>query len=227
MKKRGKIGSIREELKKGDFRVAIFGSARIKRGDSRYNQIKTLAKMLGDRGMDIITGGGSGLMRAANEGHRKGKNGKKSHAIGLSIKLPRDFLLNIPKRGKASKNLDVVKKFSRFSNRLDNFMLLSNVVVVAPGGVGTLLEFFYSWQLIQTHQICNIPIILLGKQWPDLIKWLEKYPLKNRFFEKKDINLLFLASDCNDAIKMIDKAYEEFKKGDKHYCLNYKKYKLY
>ncbi len=227
MKKRGKIGSIKEELKKRDFRVSIFGSARIKKGDPRYNQIKTLARMLGDRGMDIVTGGGSGLMNAANEGHRKGKNGKRSHAIGLSIKLPRDFLLSIPKRGKVSKNLDITKKFSRFSNRIDNFMLLSNVIVVAPGGVGTLLEFFYSWQLIQTHQICNIPIILLGKQWPSLIKWLERYPLKNRFFEKRDLNLLFLAKDCNEAIKMIDKAYEEFKSGDSHYCLNYKKYKLY
>jgi len=227
MKKRERVGSLKEELMKEDFRVTIFGSARIKRGDPRYNQIKTLAKMLGDRGIDVVTGGGSGLMSAANEGHRKGKSGKKSHTIGLPIKLPRDFLITIHKTGKASKNLDVVKKFSRFSNRIDNFMLLSNVIVVAPGGVGTLLEFFYGWQLIQTRQICNIPIILLGKQWPSLIKWLENYPLKNRFFERKDINLLFLAKDCDDAIKMIDKAHEEFKRGDTHYCLNYKKYKLY
>lgn len=229
MRKRRKIGSIGEELKKRDFRVAIFGSARIKRGDPRYNQIKKLARMLGERGMDIVTGGGLGMMMAANDGHKAGSKAKhkKTHSIGLPIKLPRDFLLKIPKGRKLNPHLDIVKKFSRFSNRLDNFMLLSNVIVVSPGGVGTLLEFFYSWQLIQVKQICNIPIILLGKQWPDLIKWLEKYPLKNRFFEKKDISLLFLAKDCDDAMKMIDKAYEEFKSGDKHYCLNYKKYKLY
>jgi len=221
VKKRGKITSIKEELKKGDFRVTIFGSARIKKGDPIYNQINILARMLGERGMDIITGGGPGLMGAAAEGHQAGRKDKKTkaHSIGLSIKLP--------KEQKTNPHLDIMKKFDRFSNRLDNFMLLSNVIVVAPGGVGTLLEFFYSWQLIQVKQICNTPIILLGKQWPDLIKWLEKYPLKNRFFEKKDLNLLFLAKDCDEAIKMIDKAYEEFKKGDSHYCLNYKKYKLY
>jgi len=106
-------------------------------------------------------------------------------------------------------------------------MLLSNVIVVAPGGVGTLLEFFYAWQLVQVKQVCNIPIILLGKQWPDLIKWLENYPLKSKFFKKEDLNLLFLAKDSKEVMKMIDRAYEEFKKGDKNYCLNYKKYKLY
>ncbi len=213
--------SIKEELKHKDFRVTIFGSSRIKRGNPTYNQIKFLARMLGERGMDIITGGGPGLMMAANEGHKAGsrKSKIKTHSIGLSIKLP--------KEQKTNKHLDIMKKFSRFSNRLDNFMLLSNVIVVAPGGVGTLLELFYAWQLIQVRQVCNIPIILLGKQWPSLIKWLERYPLKKRFFEKRDLNLLFLAKNCNEAIKMIDTAYKEFKKGDKKYCLNYKKYKLY
>ncbi len=213
--------TIKEELKSKDFRVAIFGSARIRRRDPRYNQIKTLARMLGERGIDIVTGGGPGLMMAANEGHKAGsrKSKVKIHSIGLAIKLP--------KEQKTNKHLDIMKKFSRFSNRLDNFMLLSNVIVVAPGGVGTLLELFYAWQLIQVKQVCNIPIILLGKQWSSLIKWLEKYSLKNKFLEKRDLNLLFLAKNCNEAIKMIDTAYKEFKKGDKKYCLNYKKYKLY
>lgn len=216
---RKKRRTIKEELEEGGFRVAIFGSARIKKGDFRYKQIKSLASMLGERGIDVVTGGGPGLMKAATEGHNKKNKNKKSHAIGLSIKLQ--------KKQKTSPNLDIVKTFDRFSSRLDNFMLLSNVIVVAPGGVGTLLEFFYSWQLVQVKQVCNIPIILLGNQWPDFIKWLEKYPLKNKFLEKKDMNLLFLAKDSKDAMKMIDRAHEEFKKGDKNYCLNYKKYKLY
>ena len=214
-----KMRTIKEELEEGGFRVAIFGSARIEEGDPRYKQIKSLAGMLGERGIDVVTGGGPGMMKAATEGHNEKNKNKKSHAIGLSIKLPKEQKIN--------PNLDIVKTFDRFSNRLDNFMLLSNVIVVAPGGVGTLLEFFYAWQLVQVKQVCNIPIILLGRQWPDLIKWLENYPLKSKFFEKKDLNLLFLAKDSKDAIKMIDKAYEEFKKGDKNYCLNYKKYKLY
>ena len=105
-------------------------------------------------------------------------------------------------------------------------MLLSNAIVVAPGGVGTLLEFFYTWQLVQVKQICNIPIILLGKQWKELFGWLEKYPLKNRLLGRKDLDLLFLVNNCNEAVKIIDHAYKEYKKGGKNFCLNYKKYRV-
>ena len=212
---------LQDELKNNkDFRVVIFGSARIKKGDERYREIKSLAKMLGEHGIDVVTGGGPGLMMAANEGHRQGKKGKnKSHSIGLNIKLPREQ--------KANKSLDITKTFSRFSNRLDSFMLLSNVIVVAPGGVGTLLEFLYSWQLIQVKHTCHIPIILLGKQWPPLIKWVEQYPLKNKFLNKEDMSSLFLAKNTKEAMKMIETAHKEFKSGNKKFCLNYKKYKLY
>jgi hypothetical protein len=125
-----------------------------------------------------------------------------------------------------NRHLDIKREFPRFAERLDYFMALSNVIVVAPGGVGTLLEFFYSWQVAQVNHICNTPIILLGKQWPPLIKWLEKYPLKRGFFEKKDLSLLFLAKNSEEVVKMVDKAHEMYKKGDKNFCLNYKKYKL-
>ena len=105
-------------------------------------------------------------------------------------------------------------------------MLLSNIVVVAPGGVGTLLELFYTWQLMQVRHICHIPIILLGDEWKGLLEWLKKSPLKKNFFEKEDYQLLFLANSGTEAIKVIDKAYEEFKKGNKDFCLNYKKYRI-
>ncbi len=210
---------IKKELEKKDFRVSIFGSAGIEKGTMEYKQIYALAEFLGKEGIDIVTGGGPGLMEAANSGHKKGRKNKKTHSIGLAIKLPKEQKLN--------KSLDVVKEFKTFSKRLDNFMLLSNAVVIAPGGIGTLLEFFYAWQLVQTKEICNIPIILLGGMWPDLIKWFEKYPLKKKYFEKQDLQMLFLAKDCPEAIKMINKSYEEYKKGNKKFCLNYKRYKLY
>ena len=218
-KKEGRPRTIKQELERNHFRVAIFGSARIKKNHPTYKQVRALARMLGERGMDIVTGGGPGIMQAANEGHKLGSKNKKTHSIGLGIKLPREQKLN--------SHLDIKKRFSRFSDRLDNFMLLSNAIVVAPGGVGTLLEFFYTWQLVQVNHVCNIPIILLGKQWPGLIRWLEKEPLKKGYFTKKDLNLLFLAKNCDDAMKMIDNAHREYKKGDTNYCLNYKKYKLY
>lgn len=212
--------SIKKEFKNGDFRVSIFGSARAKRGDPEYTQIYTLAKMLGERGIDLVTGSGPGIMEAATRGHRIGRKsaGRKAHSIGLAI--------NLPMEQRTSKS-DIIRRFNNFSNRLDNFMLLSNAVVVSPGGVGTLLEFLYTWQLVQVKQICNIPIILLGDIWPGLIKWLEKQPLRKKFFSKEDLNLIFLAKNPTEAVKMIDQAYKEYKKGHKNYCLNYKKYKLY
>ena len=112
--------------------------------------------MLGEKGIDVVTGGGPGLMQAASAGHNAGmKNSKKeSHSIGLLIKLP--------KEQKTAEFLNIKNEFQRFSNRLDRFMELSNIFVVAPGGIGTTLEFFYTLQLIQVKQTCNVPVILLG-----------------------------------------------------------------
>ncbi len=210
--------TIKRELKRKDFRVSIFGSARLKRNSSEYKQVYTLAKALGKEGIDIVTGGGPGLMEAANRGHKAGRKNGDTHSIGLAIKLE--------KEQKANKSLDIVKTFETFSKRLDNFMLLSNAVVISPGGVGTLLEFFYTWQLVQTKKICDIPIIFLGDQWPGLVKWLEKGPLKRKYIDGHDMKLLFLAKDCKEAERMIKKAYEGYKRGDKKLCLNYSKYKL-
>ena len=209
------------EINDDHFRVTIYGSARLKKDDKAFKQVKSLAKMLGEKGIDIVTGGGPGLMQAASLGHSLGmKNSKKpSHSIGLLIKLP--------KEQKTAEFLNIKKEFQRFSNRLDKFMELSNVFVVAPGGIGTTLELFYTLQLIQVKQTCNIPIILIGNMWPPLIKWLEDYPLKNKLMNKEDLSPIFLAKDIHEAMKMINQAHQHFKKGDKNICLNYKKYKLY
>lgn len=155
--------------------------------------------MLGERGIDVVTGGGPGLMAAASNGHKEGRRNKKnnSHAIGLEIELP--------KEQKTNEGVDVLRRFKRFSNRLDNFMLLSDVIVVAPGGVGTLLELFYSWQLVQVNKINNIPIIIIGSHYKGLVKWLSDYPMKKKYFSRKDLELLFLAKDAKEAIKIIDK----------------------
>src|SRR3989344_3852218 len=208
-----KINSYKKELKEKRFRVSIFGSARIKKGDENYKQVYDLAKILGERGIDVVTGGGPGTMEAANSGHKNGSKITHSHSIGLSI--------NLPKEQKTNKSVDIEKRFERFSSRLDNFMLLSNAVVVTPGGVGTLLELFYTWQLVQVKHRSNIPIILMGKQWKGLLKWLEKEPLKNKYFERKDLDLLFLAKNHKEVIQIIEQAYKEYKAGKKDF-LSYK-----
>ena len=155
------------ELKNGHFRVAIFGSARIRKGDERYRMVYRLAKKIAAEGMDIITGGGQGLMDAASRGHHAGRKNHTTHSIGLTIKLPQEQ--------EKSFHLDIKKDFSRFSDRLDHLMALSNVAVVTPGGIGTLLELFYTWQLMQVQHICNTPIILLGKLWPEFLMWMKKW----------------------------------------------------
>lgn len=200
------------------FRVAIFGSARIKPNDPRYNQIYSLARMIAEEGMDIVTGGGPGLMDAANKGHKEGRKSKKVRSFGLNIMLPNEQ--------QANKHLDVQKDFSRFSNRLDYFMKLSNVVVVAPGGIGTVLELMYTWQLMQVEHTCHIPIILMGDMWKPFIQWFEEWPLKKKMMSESDMTPILIANHCREAMKIIRKAHHHFKTRGNDFCLNYKKYKL-
>ena len=206
------------KLNKKHFRVAIFGSARIKKNDHIYKQVHALAKELGEREIDVVTGGGPGLMAAANAGHKVGGKGNKAHSIGLGIKLPMEQGF--------TKSIDKMETFSRFTSRLDKFMLLSNAVIVTPGGIGTLLELLYTWQLIQVEHICHIPIILLGYQYEGFVEWIERGPLKAKYLDRKDMHSLFLARNNNQVLKVVDKAHSEFKQGKKNFCLNYKRYRV-
>lgn len=201
-------GNFKKELKRDRFRVSIFGSSRIKKNDPLYQQVHQLAKMLGQRGIDVVTGGGPGIMEAANTGHNLGSRETKAKSFGLNIYLPHEQKLN--------RGVQVEKRFKRFSQRLDNFMLLSNAIVVAHGGVGTMLELFYVWQVLQVKNINNIPIILLGKQWSGLLEWLGDEPLKRGYFEKRDLKLLFHADSLEEVIKIIDAAHDQFKTGNGH-----------
>lgn len=201
MKKRLR-GNFEEYLKQERFRVSIFGSSRIRKDDHNYKQIYHLAKMLGERGVDVVTGGGPGIMEAANVGHKTGSKETKAKSIGLNIFLPHEQKIN--------KGVQVEKRFNRFSTRLDNFMLLSNAVIVAPGGVGTILELFYTWQVLQTKKIKHIPIILMGNQWKGLLKWLKEFPAKRAYFDSEDLNLLILAKDSDDVIKIVDKEFRTY-----------------
>jgi uncharacterized protein (TIGR00730 family) len=207
-------GNFKEELKKNRFRVSIFGSSRVKKNDPTYKKVHMLAEELGRRGIDVITGGGPGIMAAANTGHNVGS--EKTHAVsfGLNIFLPHEQKLN--------KGVQVEKRFKRFSLRLDDFMLLSNAVVVAHGGVGTLLELFYVWQVLQVKHINRIPIILMGKQWEGLLQWLKDDPLRHGYFEKNDYKLLFHANSIKEVLQIIDTAYDRYRQGkDKDFVLKY------
>ncbi|MBL4694116.1 LOG family protein [Candidatus Gracilibacteria bacterium] len=213
-----KKNSVEQELQKEHFRVAIFGSARIQKDDEIYKMVFRLAKSIGKEKFDIVTGGGPGLMEAANAGHEAGDTKHDSDSIGLLIKLPWE--------AKGNGHLEIKKKFNKFSTRLDHFMALSRAIVVVPGGIGTALELFYTWQLIQVKHIPAMPIILVGKMWEELIKWVKKYPVKNGLISPENLNVIHIAKDEKEAMKMIKKANKCYLKEGKHYFDNIGKYKI-
>ncbi len=196
------------------YRVAIFGSARISEGDEQYRDVYAIAKGLAAEGFDIVTGGGPGLMQAANSGSKSVTNGGKS--IGLNIKLASEQHSN--------PFLDIKAEFERFSNRLDTFMAITDAVVVAPGGVGTLLEFFYTWQLVQVQQICETPIILYGEIWTGLLQWLETEVMGRNLFDRSDMHMIFHVLEPSQVVDLIVRIHKDRPESD-HVCTNYSRYR--
>lgn len=202
-------------MKKSHFRVAIYGSARTKKDEMAYKLVYQLAKHLAKEGYDVVTGGGPGLMDAASRGYHDCKK-PGHHSIGLAIKLP--------KEQRYAYHLDLKEDFNKFSKRLDKFNSISNVFVAAPGGVGTLLEILYTWQLMQVHHTCNVPLILLGSMWQGLISWMKKEMLKKKLVNKEDFDNIYIAKNCKEAMDIINQAHSSL--GNKDFCLNYNKYKV-
>ncbi|PLX25733.1 hypothetical protein C0580_01490 [Candidatus Parcubacteria bacterium] len=209
---------IKQELNLREFRVAIFGSARIKKNDKLYRQTFDLAKEIGKNNIDIVTGGGPGLMIAANSGHAAGDKDNKSDSFGLRITLPWEI--------KDNQYLEIKKDFDKFSNRLDYFMALSGAVVVMPGGIGTCLEFFYALQLTQVKHVHPIPIILMGKIWKKLYAWIKQYPMKVGFISPHDIDNVYVAETNEEALDIILKHYKIFNEKGANYYKDIKPYKI-
>jgi uncharacterized protein (TIGR00730 family) len=143
------------------YRVTIFGSARARPGSFAYEETKRAAAALAELGCDIITGGGPGLMQAANEG--AALNPDRARSVGIRVDLPFEQEVNA----------FVTEAFEHrtFFTRLHQFVLASDAFIVAPGGIGTVLETMMIWQLIQVHHVRNTPLILVGKMWPGLVDW--------------------------------------------------------
>ncbi len=198
---------IEKEKKLNRFKITIYGSARIKKGHPVYTQVYNLAKGIAEIGADIITGGGPGLMQAANEGHDAGDTENKYESIGLNIHL--DFEQHI------NQYVEFKKEFLRFAERLETFSALSKVFVVSPGGIGTALEFFYTWQLLQVKKMEFKPIILVGEMWSRLIYWVIDYALKDKLLSSEDFDYIYIAKDNEEALKLIKQFKEQFEKDGK------------
>jgi uncharacterized protein (TIGR00730 family) len=156
--------------KKERYRVTIFGSARAKPGTHVYDEVKRVAAALAEIGCDIITGGGPGLMQAANEGAAMVKAPERSRSVGIRVDLPFEQEVN-PFVHQAFEH-------KTFFTRLHHFVLTSDAFVVTPGGIGTVLELTMIWQLLQVKHVHDTPLILVGKMWTEFVDWAKKNLLK-------------------------------------------------
>jgi uncharacterized protein (TIGR00730 family) len=201
------IDMLLTEMETDWYRVCIFGSARLKAHTELYKLVYDLAHQLSSQGVDIVTGGGPGLMEAANKGAKDG--GKASRSIGLPIELPFE--------SDANEHMDVERQHRKFSSRLDEFMRITHAVIVTPGGIGTLLELFYTWQLIQVNHIKPRPIILLGRDemWKDLLEWLEKWPVRQELMSRGDFDLLVHLNTAEEVVAYLKPEIEKFRKQHK------------
>jgi uncharacterized protein (TIGR00730 family) len=142
------------------YRVAIFGSARAQPGTFVYDEVKRAAGAFAAMGCDIVTGGGPGLMQAANEG-----------AIGAGAPGSMGIRIELPFEQDVNPFVQQAFEHETFFTRLHHFVLASDAFVVVPGGIGTVLETFMVWQLLQVHHAEGVPLILVGKMWKGLVDW--------------------------------------------------------
>lgn len=188
------------------YRVCIFGSARIQDGTEAYDEVFNVARYLAWEGIDILTGGGPGLMEAANRGALHGSEEKKSGSLSYGLSIELDF------EPEPNSHLDVKRHHQKFSSRLDDFMRLSNSVVCTPGGIGTLLELFFTWQLIQVRHIETRPIVLLDSAyWDGVIEWMKDVPLKRGLISAKDFDFLHRVDTPEEVYEIISDHHKEFR----------------
>lgn len=152
------------------FRVTIFGSARVPEDHWVYRAVRDVAAELTRLDCDIITGGGPGLMRAANEGARSADPTGQRKSVGIRVALPFE----------QETNAFVSEMFEHgtFFTRLHHFVLVSDAFVVAPGGIGTVLETLMVWQLLQVRRLHDTPLILAGRMYCDLVQWCKNAMLR-------------------------------------------------
>jgi uncharacterized protein (TIGR00730 family) len=179
------------------YRVTIFGSARAKPGTFAYDEVKRLAAALAEMGCDIITGGGPGLMQAANEGAAAAKAPERNRSVGIRVELPFEQDVN--------PFVEQAFEHKTFFTRLHHFVLTSDAFVIAPGGIGTVLELMMVWQLLQVKHVENAPLILVGKMWKGLVDWARgsllgmQPPLAN----PEDIAIPHCVETADEAIALI------------------------
>ena len=184
--------------------VSIFGSARVGRRNRYYGAARRLASALSKQGFAIITGGGPGIMEAANRGAKEAGG----VSIGCNIELPFEQGLN--------EYVDLGMEFRYFFVRKVMFVKYAEGFVIFPGGFGTLDELFEALTLIQTGKVDNFPVVLYGSEyWEGMLRWIRERPLYEEKISPEDLDLLIVTSDVEEACEAITRHYRSRERAQK------------
>ncbi|MBA7485281.1 hypothetical protein ES707_20825 [subsurface metagenome] len=176
--------------------ITIYGSARIGVEDELYKQTEELARRLGDMGFSIITGGGGGVMEAANKGALKAG----ATSVGLNIELPEEQMANA--------YTTKLITFSHFFVRKVMLVKYATAFIIMPGGLGTLDELTEVLTLMQTHKIKPFPVILFdSKYWQEFLNWLRNSVLTGEFISEDDLNLLRVCDHPDEVVETVQRWY--------------------
>jgi uncharacterized protein (TIGR00730 family) len=176
--------------------VSIFGSARTKEDEAYYQMALDLSKSVAQHGYGVITGGGPGIMEAANKGAKEGGG----DSVGLNIELPFEQTPN------AYQNIEM--HFRYFFVRKVMFLRYAAAVVIMPGGFGTLDEMFETLTLIQTQKTPQLPLVLMGKDyWSGMLDWIRETMLGREYISSGDLDLIHITDNVEETISVIDKFY--------------------
>jgi uncharacterized protein (TIGR00730 family) len=176
--------------------VTIFGSARIREDDPSYANAREVARRFAQHGWAVVTGGGPGVMEAANRGAKEGG--------GLSV----GFNIELPHEQRGNPYVDLAHTFRHFYARKTMFVKAAEGFVVFPGGFGTADELFEALTLIQTGKVFHFPVVLFGSDyWEELLDWIRGELLADGMISPEDLDLLFVTDDVDEAIQRVQEAY--------------------
>lgn len=179
------------------YRVTVFGSARTHPGHFVYQEVKRMCAGLSAMGCDIVTGGGPGLMQAANEGASEARAAEHAQSFGIRVELPFEQEVN--------PFVEQAFEHQTFFTRLHQFVLMSDAYIVAPGGIGTVLEAMMIWQLLQVRHLHDTPLVFTGQMWKGLVDWAAAMMLRPGFelANAEDMKIPHCVNDADQAIAVI------------------------
>ena len=178
--------------------VSIFGSARIAEDTAVYREARKAGRLFAETGFAVVTGGGPGVMEAANRGCQEAGG----LSVGFNIALPHEQGLN--------PYCDVEMTFKHFYARKTMFVKAAEGFVILPGGFGTLDELYESLTLIQTGKVRNFPVVLVGTDfWAEMLEWVRTELLADGLISPDDVELLHATDDPAEAARIVVECYEE------------------